>query len=121
RVVLAQLEIPLETVSYALQRARQLNALTILNPAPAQTLSRDLLQNADVLVPNETEAGQLTGIPVSDFASAQNAANALRQMGARRIVITLGARGALWLDENSTALELPPFPVKAVDATAAGD
>lgn len=120
-VVVAQLEIPLDTVAYVLERAAHLNTLTILNPAPAQPLAREILQSASVIIPNETEAAQLTGIPVTDFASAQTAAAALREMGARRIIITLGSRGALWMDEGANALELPPFQVKAVDTTAAGD
>lgn len=121
RVVIAQLEIPLDTVIYALQKAHTANAITVLNPAPAQPLSRAVLQLADIVIPNETEAGQITGIPVTDVTSAQNAASALRQMGARRIVITLGAQGALFMDERATVQLLTPFPVQALDTTAAGD
>jgi ribokinase len=120
-VLVVQLEIPLETVTYALQRARQWNVLTLLNPAPAQPLSREILQLADVVVPNETEAGQLTGIPVTDVESAQNAASALRQMGARQILITLGAQGVFWMNEEAKSEHLPAFPVQAVDPTAAGE
>lgn len=121
RVVVAQLEIPLETVAYAMRVAHDAGALTILNPAPAQTLPRQLFQDVDVLIPNETEASQLTNIPVTDFASAAQAAVVLREMGARRIIITLGSQGALWIQENGNSLEILPFPVKPVDSTAAGD
>src|SRR5581483_11478310 len=63
-VLVAQLEIPLDTVAYAIRRARQWNIITILNPAPAQPLARELLQQTDLLIPNETEAAQLTGTEI---------------------------------------------------------
>lgn len=121
RVVIAQLEIPLDSVTYALRVAHDAGALTILNPAPARQLSSELLQNVDVIVPNETEAAQLTGIPVHDFDSAAQAAHALQQMGARSVIITLGDKGALWLNENAVAQQVMPFQVQVVDTTAAGD
>ena len=83
KVVVAQLEIPIDTAVHALRIAHDAGALTILNPAPAQTLSREILQSADVIVPNETEAAQLTNLPVIDLASAAQAASVLREMGAR--------------------------------------
>jgi len=121
RVIVAQLEIPLDTVEYAFQLARKHNLLTILNPAPAQPLTRAMLALADALIPNETEATQLTGIQTVDFESAQNAARVLRQAGARRVLITLGAQGALWVDGDAPAQSIAPFPVRVVDTTAAGD
>ena len=121
RVLVAQLEIPLETAAYALRAAHASGALTILNPAPAQTLAREILQDVDVLVPNEIEATQLTGISVNDSVSAGQAARALQEMGARRVIITLGEKGAVWLDENGEAKQVLPFQVHAVDTTAAGD
>lgn len=121
RVVVAQLEIPLETVQHAFRTARANNALTILNPAPAQPLTRKILELVDIVIPNETETAQLTGIEVIDFDSAQNAANVLKQMGARRVLVTMGAKGALFVDGDKPAQTIPPFPVQAVDTTAAGD
>ncbi len=121
RVVVAQLEVPLDTVTYALRMARNAGALTILNPAPARTLPRELLQDVDVLIPNETEASQLTDIEVTDLDSATDAAHALKKMGARRVVVTLGSQGALWLDTDGEAKHVAPFEVKVVDTTACGD
>ncbi|TAH53425.1 MAG: ribokinase [Chloroflexota bacterium] len=121
RVVIAQLEIPLDSVTYALRVAHNAGALTILNPAPARQLSSELLQNVDVIIPNETEAALLTGLPVHDFDSATQAAHALQQMGARTVIITLGEKGALWLNENAVAQQVTPFQVQVVDTTAAGD
>ena len=121
RVVVAQLEIPLDAVAYAMRVAREVGALTILNPAPAQPLPPELFQDVDVLIPNETEAAQLTGVHVTDFASAGEAASILKRMGARRVIITLGDKGAYWLNENGKSKQITPFQVKAVDTTAAGD
>ncbi|MBI4673081.1 MAG: ribokinase [Chloroflexi bacterium] len=121
RVVVAQLEVPLDAVHYCFQIARKNNCLVILNPAPAQPLTRKILELVEVVVPNETETTQLTGIPVQDFESAQNAANVLKQMGARRVLVTLGDKGALFLDSDAPAQHIPPFAVQAVDTTAAGD
>lgn len=121
RVVVAQLEIPIEAVAQAMRAAHGAGALTILNPAPAHPLPPELLQNVDVIMPNETEAGQLTNMSVTDFASATIAAEALQKLGARRVIITLGDKGALWMDENGKAREIAAFAVKAADTTAAGD
>ena len=120
QAVIAQLEIPLDTVGHALSTARAANALTILNPAPAQSLSTELLSLVDLLVPNESEATLLTGIEITDDVSAEQAARQLQERGARAVVITLGERGALALGEHRV-WRVPPFRVKAIDATAAGD
>jgi ribokinase len=120
QAVIAQLEIPLDTVECALSTARAANVLTILNPAPAQALSTELLALVDLLVPNESEAALLTGIEVTDDVSAEQSARQLHERGAGIVVITLGARGALALSEGKT-WRIPPFHVAAIDATAAGD
>ncbi len=120
QAVIAQLEIPLDTVEYALNTARAANVLTILNPAPAQSLSTELLSLVDLLVPNESEAALLTGIETKDDAGVERAARQLYERGACAVVITLGARGALVLSEGK-AWRIPAFQVKAIDATAAGD
>ncbi len=120
QAVIAQLEIPLDTVWYALETARAAKVVTILNPAPAQPLSTELLSLVDLLVPNETEAAQLTGVEVNDEADVEQAARQLHERGARVVVITLGARGALALDEDRV-WRVPPFRVNAIDTTAAGD
>ncbi len=120
KAVIAQLEIPLDTVLHVLNVARAAKVLTILNPAPAQPLSTEILSLVDLLIPNETEAAQLTGIEVSDDASAEQAARQLRERGARTVVITLGERGSLVLDERGTRRS-PSFKIKAIDTTAAGD
>jgi ribokinase len=119
-VVLLQLEIPLETVDVAVDIAAVHGVPVILNPAPAQPLPEELLRKVSILTPNEIEAGMLTGIRVTDEASAKKAAMALHDKGVATVVITLGDRGALLSNRDRTAL-VPAFPVKAIDATAAGD
>jgi len=114
-VLLVQLEVPLPAVAEALRIAKKHGVTTILNPAPAQPLSRDVLKLVDVLTPNESEAQALTG--VKDVAAA---ARALAQQGVRAVVATLGDRGALLIRPDH-AREFPAYAVKAVDATAAGD
>jgi ribokinase len=74
----------------------------------------------DFLVPNESEAERLTGLPVCDVEGARAAAHALIEQGYPTVVVTLGAQGALWVDRNGT-FHVPAFPVEVVDTTAAGD
>ncbi len=120
RALMAQLEVPLETVVHALRVARVQHVLTVLNPAPAQSLGNDILSLVDILLPNETEASLMTGIAVKDWASAEAAARELNRLGAQVVVITLGPLGAV-LSEQETVRRVPAFKVKAIDATAAGD
>lgn len=115
RVLLVQLELPLAAVAEALTLAKRHRLTTILNPAPAVPLSSDMLTLVDVLTPNEGEARALTG--QDDLAEA---AQILLARGARHIIITLGARGALLRDAKAAQV-FPPFPVNAVDSTGAGD
>lgn len=115
RVLLVQLELPLAAVAEALTLAKRHRLTTILNPAPAVPLSSDVLKLVDVLTPNEGEARALTG--QDDLAEA---AQILLARGARCIIITLGARGALLRDAKVDQV-FPSFPVNAVDSTGAGD
>ncbi|MGB8645355.1 MAG: ribokinase [Anaerolineae bacterium] len=120
RALIAQLEVPLDTVGYALELARQAGLLTVLNPSPARPLPREIFAMADLIAPNEVEAQALTGIAVDGWVSAEKAARGLLEQGARDVVITLGERGALAM-LNGAVRRVLPFAVKAVDATAAGD
>jgi ribokinase len=120
RAVVLQLEVPLATVASAAARARALGKLVVLNPAPAQPLPPELLASADWLVPNEFEAGLLSGVRVDSTATAAEAARRLLSLGARNVLVTLGAAGVL----SATAAEVkhhPARPVTPVDTTAAGD
>ena len=92
----------------------------ILDPAPAQPLSDELLRLISILTPNETEAELLTGIKVVDEVSAGQAADLLISRGVQTVVITLGQRGAFVATEGLRKL-IPGFAMQAVDTTAAGD
>ncbi len=120
-VIICQLEIPDATVGHALKRARALGKIVILNPAPAsRPLPADWFAAIDYLIPNESEATVLSGLPVDSLESAESAASQLITMGAGKVIITLGAQGSLFA--NGQSFEHFPAPtVKAVDTTAAGD
>lgn len=120
RVLLAQLEVPLEAVQTAIQVARRAGVLTLLNPAPARPLPDDLLAEVDICLPNEHEAGQLTGRLVDSPSSALTAAQALVARGCKAVVVTLGAAGAVYQDATRR-LFVPSLPVPVVDTVAAGD
>jgi ribokinase len=119
-IILMQLEIPLDSVSYTAAMAYGKNIPVVLNPAPACTLPDELLRHISILTPNKTEAGMLSGISIQDMESAKKAAQKIRERGVKTVIITLGSNGALVLDEN-VFTHIPVSPVTAVDTTAAGD
>ncbi len=118
--VLMQLEIPLETIEFITEVAWGKGKKVILNPAPAQPLSINLIKKLFLITPNQTEAEILTGIKVDNQASAIVAAKKLNGIGAKNVIITMGAKGALVQSEGETSF-IPAQKVKAVDTTAAGD
>jgi len=121
-VLLTQLEIPLETVECGLRVAREAGVRTILNPAPAQALSDTMLGLADFLIPNESEAALLTGLPVESKAQAEEAARVLLGRGARCVIVTLGAQGALVCEAGADAVMVDAFNAGPVlETTGAGD
>ncbi len=121
RVLLCQLEVPIETSLRALTLARAAGVLTILNPAPApEALPDAMLRVSDLVCPNESEASAITGIPVTDAASAEAAGRVLVGRGARAAIVTLGAAGCLYVSASET-WRAPAPVVTAVDTTGAGD
>jgi ribokinase len=119
-VLLLQLEIPLDTVEAAARIAAEAGVSVVLDPAPVAPLSDALLACVKVIKPNEHEAERLTGVRVTDEASARQAAEQLLSRGVQHAVITLGPRGALWVSRDWSVF-VPGTPVQAVDSTAAGD
>ena len=120
-VVVCQLEVPMDTVGYALKRARALGKTVILNPAPASgPLPADWYAAIDYLIPNESEASALSGVPVDSLDSAKVAATHLLNAGAGKVIVTLGSQGALFANGQGFEHLLAP-KVQAVDTTAAGD
>jgi ribokinase len=121
QVMVLQLEVPQATVEAALVQGRQFGCRLILNPAPVSgPLPAHWYALVDYLIPNESEAAALTGLPVDSPASALRAAQQLLQAGARRVLITLGAQGVLYADGEGHQ-HYAVAPVAAVDSTAAGD
>lgn len=119
-VVLLQLETPLETVAYIADIANKNKVKLILNPAPAQKLSDDLLKKIWLISPNESEASLLTGIDVKDVPSAEKAAQRLLEMGVENVIVTMGENGSL-LHFAKGSEHYEAFKERAVDTTAAGD
>ena len=117
-VLLLQLETPVETVLAAAKAARAGGATVILNPAPARKLPRALYAQLDWITPNETEAEILTGVRVTDVASARRARDWFQARGVRHVLVTLGAKGVYCGDCDRI---FPSRRVKAVDCVAAGD
>ena len=118
--VLMQLEIPIETVEFVADMAYKKNKKVILNPAPAQKLSKELLQNLYLITPNETEAELISGIKISDEQSITEAAKKIADMGVDNVIITLGSKGAFVYSDQASEF-VPSVKVKAIDTTAAGD
>lgn len=114
-VLVTQLESPLETVSEALAMAVEHKLKVVLNPAPAQPLSADILSKVDYLIPNEREAMQVVGAEALESAIDQ-----LLGMGVRNLIITLGKKGVLIVTTDGRT-QIPAYPVKAIDTVAAGD
>lgn len=119
-ILLVQLEIPMETVNYVVRFASSKGVRVILNPAPANILSAELLECVYILTPNKTEASMISGIAVTDFETARQAAQAICAKGCKNVVVTMGPLGAV-LCQNGTCSEVSARMVETVDTTAAGD
>ncbi len=118
--IILQFEIPLATVYHSIRFARAHNIRCIVNPAPAVPAELTALSGADLFIPNESEAEQITGLPVHSEADARACAAALLARGFPRVVITLGARGSLLADAAGQRL-VPAFAVESIDTSGAGD
>ncbi|ULK96459.1 ribokinase [Bradyrhizobium sp. I71] len=122
-VAVSQFEIPLPAIAAFFRRARAAGATTVLNPAPAQAMSRELLAHVDILVLNETELGFLAGSELSESDEAARIIAVARQLQAREdqaICVTLGKRGVLAL-AGREEIAVPGRVVRALDTTGAGD
>lgn len=119
-VIIAQFETPLEATMEAFKIGKESGAITILNPAPYQEVPNELLQYTDIIIPNETEAYDLTGVQVTDEASAVKASEDLLKKGVKYVIITMGKDGAILVSQEQSAF-IKAFKVNAVDTTAAGD
>ena len=118
--IVLQFEIPLETVYYTVQFARRNKIRCLLNPAPAQPIDINAIADLDYFVPNESEAETITGSPVRTVDDAKICAQRFLDCGVRRVIVTLGANGALLAGKEAME-HVPAFKVKTVDSTGAGD
>ncbi len=118
--ILTQLEMPLTSVLYLARRAKAEGKMFILNPAPIQEISDELISLTDYIIPNQTEAAVMTGVEVEDLQSAENAAGILTGRGAKQVIITIGEKGAFI--KGAFGSKIVPAPnVNAIDTVGAGD
>jgi ribokinase len=121
KVLLLQLEIPLEAVVAAARLAHQRQITVVLDPAPALELPAELYTLVDIITPNEVEAGQLVGVAVKNAADAVGAAKMLFTLGAKRVIVKMGALGVVYVEPEGEPIVVPAFEINAVDTVAAGD
>lgn len=120
KVVLSQLEIPLDTVMKTAELSKDEGSVFILNPAPAIALPDELLNKIDYLTPNEIELELISGKKVEDDESAVIAALDLINRGVGNVIVTLGSKGSLFINKDQIK-KFPAVKVHAIDTTAAGD
>ena len=119
-ILLAQLEIPVDTVAAAARHAKNAGATVVLNPAPATRLPTELLELIDIATPNETELSLLTSMPTATTSDVVAAAERLVGLGVGQVVATIGSKGAIHVDRKGST-SYPSLLVDAVDTTGAGD
>ena len=118
--IMTQLETPIDTVLELARMAKKADKCMILDPSPARAdLPDELFPLIDIMKPNEKELSILTGMPTETDEEIKAAADALLEKGVSKVVVTLGARGAMLADGNEK-LFFEAKPVVPVDTTAAG-
>ncbi len=120
KVMILQLEVPLETVIHAAKMAKTYDTTVILNPAPVRALPQELLQNIDIIVANEVEVMVLSGAKDVDTSTAAAACRPIIESGVDCVITTLGKDGAVIATRDS-ASKVRGFKVNAIDTTSAGD
>ncbi len=119
-ILLAQLEIPVPTVTAAANHAKGAGAMVVLNPAPATPLPDDLLSLVDIATPNETELSILTGMPTDTTNQVVAAGERLLEMGVGAVIATIGSKGSIHID-HAGSTKYDSMLVDAIDTTGAGD
>ncbi|WP_042273479.1 ribokinase [[Clostridium] dakarense] len=119
-IVVVQLETPIDTIRYSLQKAKELEKYTILNPAPAVKLDDSIIKNVDLLTPNETELEILSGISIKNEEDIKIAARTMIEKGVKELIVTLGSKGSLYINKDEFKFK-KSYKVNAIDTTAAGD
>ena len=120
KILLAQLESPINELEDIFKAAKKSGYKTVLNPAPAMKLAPSFLAEIDLLIPNEHEAAILTGVTVTDFESADKAARDLISQGVAEVIITMAEKGAIYVSKDKV-IRQSAYKVSPIDTTAAGD
>ena len=119
-VLIVQTEVPMDVVNAALAAARERGAITVFNPSPVTDIGRDILKLVDVIIPNEHEAAQLTGLDTSSSVDATEAAQRFNELGVGTAIITRGGKGCVWASGPNSG-SVATFRVQPVDTVGAGD
>jgi len=119
-IILLQLETPILTVEYAINKGRLHHKKIVLNPAPAQPLNKSIYFDLFLITPNETETSLLTGIEIGSIKDAEKAADLFLSWGVLNVLITMGAHGSYFKNSNES-FHCPVDEVQVIDTTAAGD
>ena len=119
-IIILQLEIPMETVEYAIDIAYKKNKIIILNPAPGAKLSENIIKKVTYLTPNESELSIITGMPTNNLEQVELACKKIIDLGVQNLIVTLGDKGCLLYNKEGKKL-FNPYPTKAVDTAGAGD
>jgi ribokinase len=120
KVFITQLETSVDAGRRGLETARRHGVTTVFNPAPSARIDPAIYGLCDYVTPNETEAGDITGVVVDSIEDARAAGNRLLEMGVGNALITLGANGVL-LHNARQSVHIAGFKVKVVETTGAGD
>ncbi len=120
KILVLQLEIPLDVVIQAIDIADALGTTILLNPAPATQIPLETLRKVTYLIPNESELAQLARVETNTFSACHQAVKHLQSMGCQQIILTRGEHGAYYFDQENQIFA-PPFNVPVIDSTAAGD
>ncbi|HBO39532.1 MAG TPA: ribokinase, partial [Pasteurellaceae bacterium] len=119
-ILLVQLENNLNAVEYLISQSYKQGIKIILNPAPYQKISSEMISKVNIITPNEIEAELMTGIKITTIDDAYNASQILHKQGVENVIITLGNKGA-YLSSTDGQFHIPPYPAIPVDTTGAGD
>lgn len=119
-ILITQFETPMDIAEESFKLAKRFGVTTILNPAPAKEITKTLLENTDIIVPNETEAFEITKVEIKDERDIKKSAQFFFDKGVKFVIITLGEKGAAIISKDRFEM-IPAYKVNAIDTTAAGD
>ncbi len=120
-IIIFQLEIPLDTVIYAIEKCKKFGKTIILDPAPATKLPKEVLDGIDYVKPNQTEFTALLGKTDAGNSDIKSSLQEMKECGIITPIITLGKDGVCSLDSNGEHIHIAAYPVHAIDTTGAGD